>query len=75
MLLHLRDRAEFSGETGARPFDLNGIRGLPCDLREGISLNGSSFFALEGQWTKKGAHEFTRGVVVFKNETIRQPLN
>jgi hypothetical protein len=63
------------GETGARLFDLNGSRGLPYDLREGIALNGSSYFVLEQQWTKKGAQEFPFGVVVVKNETITTTLN
>ena len=63
------------GETGGRLFDLNGSRGLPYDLREGIALNGSSFFVLEQQWTKKGAQEFPFGVVVVKNETITTTLN
>jgi hypothetical protein len=48
MPLHLRDRAEFSGETDARLFDLNGSRGLPYDLREGIALNSSSVFYVGG---------------------------
>jgi hypothetical protein len=63
------------GETGGRLFDLNGSRGLPYDLREGIALNGSSFFVLEQQWTKKGAQEFPFGVVVVKNETVTTTLN
>jgi hypothetical protein len=63
------------GETGGRLFDLNGSRGLPYDLREGIALNGSSYFVLEAQWTKKGAQEFPFGVVVVKNETITTTLN
>jgi hypothetical protein len=63
------------GETGGRLFDLNGSRGLPYDLREGIALNGSSFFVLEQQWTKKGAQEFPFGVVIVKNETIKTTLN
>jgi len=37
----------FSGETGGRLFDLNGSRGLPYDLKEGIAPNKSSFFVLE----------------------------
>jgi hypothetical protein len=63
------------GETGGRLFDLNGSRGLPYDLREGIALNGSSYFVLEQQWTKKGAQEFPFGVVIVKNETITTTLN
>jgi len=63
------------GETGGRLFDLNGSRGLPYDLREGIALNGSSLFVLEQQWTKKGAQEFPFGVVIVKNETITTTLN
>ena len=63
------------GETGGRLFDLNGSRGLPYDLREGIALNGSSFYVLEAKWTKKGAQEFPFGIVVVKNETITTTLN
>jgi hypothetical protein len=63
------------GETGGRLFDLNGSRGLPYDLREGIALNGSSFYVLEAQWTKKGAQEFQFGVAIVKNETITTTLN
>ena len=63
------------GETGGRLFDLNGSRGLPYDLREGIALNGSSYFVLEQQWTKKGAQEFQFGLVIVKNETITKTLN
>jgi hypothetical protein len=62
-------------ETGARLFDLNGSRGLPYDLREGIALNGSSFFVLERSWTTAGAQEFPFGVVVVSNETVSQKLN
>jgi hypothetical protein len=63
------------GETGGRLFDLNGSRGLPYDLREGIALNGSSFFVLEHSWSTDGAQEFPFGVVVVSNETISQELN
>ena len=63
------------GETGGRLFDLNGSRGLPYDLREGIALNGSSFFVLERSWTTAGAQEFPFGIVVVSNETISQKLN
>jgi len=62
-------------ETGGRLFDLNGSRGLPYDLREGIALNGSSFFVLERAWSTDGAQEFPFGVVVISNETISQKLN
>ena len=62
-------------ETGARLFDLNGSRGLPYDLREGIALNGSSFFVLERGWSTDGAQEFPFGVVIVSNETISQKLN
>jgi len=51
MLLHLRDSIDSSGETGARLFDLNGSRGSPYNFREGIALNGSSFFVLERSWS------------------------
>ncbi len=63
------------GETGGRLFDMNVSRGLPYDLREGIALNGSSFFVLEHQWSKKGAQEFPFGTVIVKNETITTTLN
>ncbi len=62
-------------ETGARLFDLNGSRGLPYDLREGIALNKSSFFVLERCWSMDGAQEFPFGVVVVSNETISRELN
>ncbi|MBU0685786.1 MAG: hypothetical protein ABIE25_00035 [Thermoplasmatota archaeon] len=62
-------------ETGARLFDLEGKRGLPYDLREGLALNGSSFFVLETAWNTSGAQEFPFGVVVVSNETISQKLN
>jgi len=48
---------------------------LPYDLREGIALNGSSFFVLERIWSTDGAQEFPFGVVVVSNETISQKLN
>jgi len=35
-------------ETGARLFDLNGSRGLPYDLKEGIALNESSVVYIGG---------------------------
>jgi hypothetical protein len=62
-------------ETGGRLFDLNGSRGLPYDLREGIDLNSSSFYVLETDWNSTGAQEFPFGVVVVSNETISQKLN
>ncbi len=52
------------GETGWRLFDIDYERGLPYDLREGISLDQGSFFVTEGQWTYNGAQEFPFGVVV-----------
>jgi len=57
-------------ETGARLFDLEGKRGLPYDLREGLSLNGSSFFVLETAWNTSGAQEFPFGVVVADSDRI-----
>jgi len=48
---------------------------LPYDLREGIALNGSSFFVLERSWSTDGAQEFPFGVVIVSNETISQKLN
>ena len=62
------------GSDGSR-FDLEGNRGLPYDLREGIALNGSSFFVLERIWSTDGAQEFPFGVVVVSNETLSQKLN
>jgi hypothetical protein len=62
-------------ETGARLFDLNGSRGLPYDLREGIDLNSSSFYVLETDWNSTGAQEFPFGIVVVPYETIRAQLN
>ncbi len=62
------------GSGGSR-FDLEGNRGLPYDLREGIVLNGSSFFVLEDSWSTDGAQESPFGVVVVSNETISQKLN
>ena len=46
------------GETGVRLFDLNGSRGLPYDLREGVDLNSSSFFVLEAAVFAKHAGYF-----------------
>jgi hypothetical protein len=54
---------------------LNGSRGLPYDLREGIDLNSSSFYVLETDWNSTGAQEFPFGVVIVSNETISQTLN
>ena len=68
MLLHLRDRAEFSGVTGGRLFDLNGSSGLPYDLREGIALNSSSFYALELDWNTTGAQELPFGIVSLSSQ-------
>lgn len=62
-------------ETGARLFDLNGYRGLPYDLREGIVLNDSSFFVLERSWSTDGAQEFPFGVVVIGSDKIASTLN
>jgi len=57
------------GETGWRLFDLDYGRGLPYDLKEGIALNGSSFYVLEDSWSTKGAQEFPFGMVIV-NETV-----
>jgi len=70
----LRLRPERLSETGARLFDLNGSRGLPYDLREGIALNSSFFYVLELDWNTFGAQEFPFGVLVVSNETISQQL-
>ena len=63
------------GETGGRLFDLNGSRGLPYDLREGIALNSSSFYVLELDWSTAGAQEFPFGVVLVDDYTITQAMN
>jgi hypothetical protein len=63
------------GETGGRLFDLNGSRGLPYDLKEGIDLNSSSFFVLETDWNSSGAQEFPFGVVVVDAGKIASILN
>ena len=57
-------------ETGTRLFDIEGARGLPFDLREGLSLSQSSFFVVEGQWTTKGAQEFPLGVIVIEEQRM-----
>ncbi len=62
-------------ETGARLFDLNGSRGLPYDLREGIDLNSSSIFVLETNWNSTGAQEFPFGVVLVGSAKIVGALN
>jgi hypothetical protein len=62
-------------ETGGRLFDLEGKRGLPYDLREGLALNGSSFFVLETDWNTSGAQEFPFGVVVVDSDRIIAALN
>jgi hypothetical protein len=62
-------------ETGARLFDLEGKRGLPYDLREGLALNGSSFFVLETDWNTSGAQEFPFGVVVVDSDRIIASMN
>jgi hypothetical protein len=58
-----------------RLFYLNGSRGLPHDLREGIALNSSSFFLVRHGWSTDGAQESPFGVVVVSNETISQELD
>jgi hypothetical protein len=63
------------GETGGRLFDLNGSRGLPYDLREGIDLNSSAFYVLETDWNTSGAQEFPFGVVVVYSDRIASTLN
>jgi hypothetical protein len=68
-------RSESLGETGARLFDLNGSRGLPYALREGVDLNSSSFFVLEADWNSTGAQEFPFGVVVVDTSRITHALN
>ena len=58
------------GEVGWRLFDIDYGRGLPYDLREGLALNSSSFFVIEGQWATKGAQEYPFGVVVVEQEAL-----
>jgi uncharacterized membrane protein len=62
------------GETGNRLFDLGYGRGLPYYLSEGLALNGSSYYLLEGQWTTKGAQEFPFGVVVVPQDKVNETL-
>jgi hypothetical protein len=58
------------GETGRRLFDIDYGRGLPYDLREGLALNASSFYVVEGSWSTTGAQEFPFGTVVLSDETL-----
>jgi hypothetical protein len=44
-------------------FDLNGGRGLPYDLSEGIALDKSSFFILEHSCCTDGAQKSPFGIV------------
>jgi hypothetical protein len=62
------------GETGNRLFDLGYGMGLPYYLSEGLALNGSSFYLLEGEWTTKGAQEFPFGVVVVPQDKVNETL-
>jgi hypothetical protein len=62
------------GETGNRLFDLGYGRGLPYSLSKNLSLNGSSFYLLEGQWTTEGAQDFPFGVVVVPQDKINAIL-
>ncbi len=62
-------------ETGARLFDLNGSRDLPYDLREGVALNGSSFYVFETDWNTSGAQEFPFGVVLVDSAKTAGALN
>jgi hypothetical protein len=63
------------GETGWRLFDIGYGRGLPYDLKEGLSLNSSAFFVIEEQWSTNGAQEFPFGVVVVPTEIINETLS
>lgn len=56
-------------------FDLNGPRGLPYDLKEGIALEGSSFFLMETDWNSTGAQESPFGVVLVESGTISSVLD
>jgi hypothetical protein len=63
------------GETGWRLFDIDYGRDLPYALREGLALNETTFYVLEGQWTTNGAQEFPFGVVVVNGTTIDDVLD
>ncbi len=63
------------GETGWRLFDIDYGRGLPYDLREGLSLNSSSFYVLEEQWSTNGAQEFPFGVVIVDEDVIADVMS
>ncbi|UCE91155.1 MAG: hypothetical protein JSV90_06970 [Methanobacteriota archaeon] len=63
------------GETGWRLFDIEFGRGLPYVMTEGLSLNDTTFYVLEEQWSTNGAQEFPFGVVVVPIETIGQTLS
>jgi len=62
------------GETGWRLFDIDYGRDLPYALREGLALNETTFYVLEGQWTTNGAQEFPFGVVVVDGTMIAETL-
>lgn len=61
-------------DTGWRLFDISGARGLPYDLREGISLEEGRFYALERDWSTSGAQEFPFGTVVVPDEKISSAI-
>ncbi|HEX9908643.1 MAG TPA: hypothetical protein VGB78_09315 [Thermoplasmata archaeon] len=54
---------------------MEGNRGLPYDLREGIALNSSAFNVLEIDQSTSGAQEFPFGVVVIGSDKIASTLN
>jgi len=57
-------------DTGNRLFDLEGVRGLPFDMREGIALESGRFCVIEDEWSTKGAQEFPLGTVVVGEDKI-----
>ncbi len=61
-------------DTGNRLFDLEGSRGLPYDMREGISLDKGRFYVIEGEWSTKGAQEFPLGIVKVDQAHITETL-
>jgi len=61
-------------DTAWRLFDVEGWRGMPYDLREGIALEEGRFYALELDWSSTGAQEFPFGTVVVPDEKISSAI-
>lgn len=61
-------------DTGWRLFDIEGWRGLPYDLREGIALEEGRFYAIETDWSSSGAQEFPFGTVVVPDDKISSAI-